>query len=214
MDNGTDVRNVLPANSYDLRREYGPGAIDLAHIFTGYVSYDLPKFTERAKYLTQGWQFGSLWQATTGTTMDILAGVNRSNSFDNRDRVDVVGNANIGLQAPATPGGSRRYFDAGAFALPAIGTFGNIGRNALRGPGFAAMDVSIFKRTKITERIGTEFRVEIFNLFNRNNFANPGTSLNSATTFGLITNTRNGSGAPGLGQGEPRNVQLALKLTW
>ncbi len=214
MDNGTDVRNVLPANSYDLRREYGPGSIDLAHIFTGYVSYDLPKFTERAKALTQGWQFGALWQATTGTTMDILAGVNRSNSFDNRDRVDVVGNPSVGVREPATPGGSRRYFEAGAFALPALGTFGNIGRNALRGPGFAAMDLSIFKRTKITERIGTEFRIETFNIFNRNNFANPGTSLNAATSFGLITNTRNGSGAPGLGQGEPRNVQLALKLTW
>jgi hypothetical protein len=214
MDNGTDVRNNLPANSYDLRREYGPGAIDLAHIFTGYVSYDLPKFTERAKALTQGWQFGALWQATTGTTMDILAGVNRSNSFDNRDRVDVIGNPSVGVREPSTPGGSRRFFEAGAFALPAVGTFGNIGRNALRGPGFGAMDVSVFKRTKITERIGTEFRVEIFNLFNRNNFANPGTSLNAATSFGLITNTRNGSGAPGLGQGEPRNVQLALKLTW
>lgn len=214
MDNGTDVRNTLPANSYDLRREYGPGAIDIAHIFTGYVSYDLPKFTDHAKVLTQGWQLGGLWQVTTGTTMDLTAGTNRSNSLDNKDRVDVIGNASTGVREPTTPGGSRRYFESGAFALPAIGTFGNIGRNALRGPGFGAFDFSVFKRTKITERIGTEFRVEIFNLFNRANFANPGTSLNAATSFGLITNTRNGSGAPGLGQGEPRNVQLALKLTW
>lgn len=98
--------------------------------------------------------------------------------------------------------------------MPAVGTFGNIGRNALRGPGFVANDFSILKRTAITERIKTEFRVEIFNLFNRANFANPGTNFNAATSFGLITNTRNGSGAPGLGQGEPRNIQLALKLIW
>ncbi len=214
MDNGTDVRNALPANSYDLRREYGPGSIDLQHIFTGYVAYDLPKFTERAKYLVQGWTFGALFQATTGSPLDIRAGTNRSNSFDNRDRVDVVTTPVVGVQDPATPGGARRYFNAEAFALPTIGTFGNIGRNALRGPGFAATDFSIFKRTPITERIKTEFRVEIFNLFNRTNFANPGTSLNSASSFGLITNTRNGSDAPGLGQGEPRNIQLALKLIW
>lgn len=214
MDNGTDVRNLLPANSYNLRREYGPGTIDLAHIFTGYVNYDLPTLASKAKRLTGGWQFGALFQATTGAPIDILAGVNRSNSFDNRDRVDVVSKPVLGVQAPAAPGGARRYFNADAFALPAIGTFGNIGRNALRGPGFAAVDFSIFKNTSITERIKTQFRMEIFNLFNRANYANPGVSLNAATSFGLITNTRNGSGAPGLGQGEPRNIQLALKLIW
>ncbi len=213
MDNGTDVRNTLPANSYDLRREYGPAAIDLTHIFTGYVAYDIPG-TDRFKRLTRGWMVATLFQATSGTTMDITAGTNRSNSLDNKDRVDVIGNASLGLREPATPGGARRYFESGAFALPAIGTFGNIGRNALRGPGFAAADFSVFKRTNITERISTEFRVEIFNVFNWDNFANPGTNLNAATSFGLITNTRNGSGAPGLGQGEPRNAQLALKLIW
>jgi len=214
MDNGTDVRNNLPANSYDLRREYGPGTIDLAHIFTGYVAYDLPKFTARMKPLLQGWQFGSLFQATTGPPMDLTAGVNRSNSFDNRDRVDVIGSPVVGVQEPNIPGGARRYFNAANFALPTLGSFGNIGRNALRGPGFAATDFSILKRTAITERIRTEFRVEIFNLFNHANFANPGTSFNAASSFGLITNTRNGSTAPGLGQGEPRNIQLALKLIW
>lgn len=214
MDNGTDVRNALPANSYDLRREYGPGAIDLAHIFTGYVAYEIPTFTNRAKRLLGGWQLGSLFQITTGTPIDILAGVVRSNSGDNRDRVDVIGSPVVGVQEPTVPGGARRYFSAANFALPAVGTFGNIGRNALRGPGFNATDFSILKRTAITERIKTEFRAEIFNLFNRANFANPGTSLNAATSFGLITNTRNGSGAPGLGQGEPRNIQLALKLIW
>ena len=214
MDNGTAVRNTLPANSYNLRREYGPGGIDLAHIVTGYVAYDLPAFTSRLKPLTQGWQFGSLVQATTGPPIDITAGVNRSNSFDNRDRVDVVNKPAVGVQNPTIPGGARRYFTASDFALPAIGTFGNIGRNALRGPGFAAVDFSILKRTSITERIKTEFRVEVFNLFNRANFANPGTNFNAATSFGLITNTRNGSTAPGLGQGEPRNIQLALKLIW
>jgi len=56
--------------------------------------------------------------------------------------------------------------------------------------------------------------VEMFNLFNQTNFANPGVSLNSASSFGLITNTRNGSGAPGIGAGEPFNMQLALKLIW
>jgi hypothetical protein len=214
IDNGTEVRNTLPANSYDLRRERGPASIDMTHIFTGYASYDVPRFTERWKYLTQGWQLNSLLTFHSGRPIDITAGQNRSQSFDNRDRVDVVGDAGVGVQDPVTPAGARRYFNASAFALPALGTFGNIGRNALRGPGFGAVDFSVFKNTPITERITTQFRVEIFNLFNRANWANPGTNFNAAANFGLITNTLNGSSAPGLGFGEPRNIQLALKLLW
>jgi len=213
-DNGTDVRNVLPANSYNLRAEESFGGVDIRHVFTGFVTYDVPKFWDRARLLTQGWQVNSLMTFHSGTPLDLKAGVNRSQSFDNQDRIDLIRDPNIRLQDPTTPGGSRRYFDSAAFALPALGTFGNFTRNTLRGPGFNAVDFSIFKRTPITERIGTEFRMEVFNLFNRANFANPGTSFNAATSFGLITNTRNGGGAPGLGVGEPRNIQLALKLTF
>jgi hypothetical protein len=46
------------------------------------------------------------------------------------------------------------------------------------------------------------------------NFANPGINRNAAASFGLIANTRNGAPAPGIGFGEPRNIQLALKLLW
>ena len=59
----------------------------------------------------------------------------------------------------------------------------------------------------------SEFRVEIFNIINFNNFANPGVNPTSST-FGLITNTRNGAAAPGIGYGEPFNIQFALKLTF
>ncbi len=59
----------------------------------------------------------------------------------------------------------------------------------------------------------SEFRVEIFNIFNFNNFANP-TVTPTSGSFGLITNTRNGSGAPGIGYGEPFNIQFALKFSF
>ena len=95
--------------------------------------------------------------------------------------------------------------------MPLSGTYGNLGRDAIFGPGFGAVDFSIFKRTPITERIMTELRIEILNLFNRTNWANPTASFASAS-FGELTQTRNGSSAPGLGFGEPRNVQLGLKI--
>jgi hypothetical protein len=59
----------------------------------------------------------------------------------------------------------------------------------------------------------SELRVEIFNIFNFNNFANPAVNP-SSSTFGLITNTRNGAAAPGIGYGEPFNIQFALKLSF
>ena len=73
------------------------------------------------------------------------------------------------------------------------------------------MDFSVFKTTPVTEKLRAEFRVEIFNLFNRTNYANPNTTF-SSSSFGQITSTRNGGSAPGLGFGEPRNTQLGLRL--
>jgi hypothetical protein len=106
-----------------------------------------------------------------------------------------------------------QYITKAAFANPATGTFGNIGRNPIYGPGFGSVDFSVFKKTPITERVQAEFRVEIFNLFNRTNYANPSTTF-SSSSFGQITATRNGGSAPGLGFGEPRNTQLGLRLVF
>ena len=146
--------------------------------------------------------------------LDVLLDRQRRLLRVERDRVDVVGDFSTGIAARANPFAAVPWFNPKAFAAAAAGTFGNIGRDIIRGPGFGAVDFSIFKETAITERIKTQFRVEIFNLFNRANYANPGSNLNSASTFGLITNTRNGASAPGIGFGEPRNAQLALKLIW
>ena len=66
--------------------------------------------------------------------------------------------------------------------------------------------------TKLTGSASVQLRLELFNIFNTINWANPGATLSSSTTFGLLTNTRNGSNAPGIGAGEPRNAQLAVKF--
>ena len=214
LDNGSNVRNAIPANSFNLRREYGPSNFDIRHTFTGFVTYDIPSFGSKFPRLTKGWQLNSLLTAHTGEPLDLLSGTNRSGSLDSRDRVDVVGDSFSGVASRATPFGAVPYFNPAAFRPAAAGTFGNIGRNALYGPGFSSVDFSIFKDTAITERLRVQLRAEIFNILDRANFANPGVNLNSASTFGLITNTRNGASAPGIGFGEPRNMQLAIKLIW
>lgn len=213
LDIASDARNANPANPYDLRAEYGPSSFDLRHSFVGFASYSLPGIAKLPRWLGAGWQLNGLFTAHSGGPLNLRAGTNRSGILNNFDRVDVVGDA----FANVTPTGTNRqvrWFDPAAFAVPALGTFGNVGRNAIYGPGFFAIDPSIFKETKIGEGLTVQLRAEIYNITNYKNYANPGTTISSSTTFGLITNTRNGSSAPGLGFGEPRNVQLAIRLVW
>ncbi len=214
LDNGSAVRDTVPSNSFNLRRDYGPSAFDNRHIFTAFAIYDVPALGSRWPRLARGWQLNSLFTVNTGEPIDLISGTNRSGTNDTRDRVDVVGDWRSGVPDRANPFAVVPWFNPRAFAAATTGTFGNIGRNALRGPGFGAVDFSVFKETLITERLKAQFRVEIFNLFNRANYANPGGNLNAPASFGLISNTRNGGGSPGIGFGEPRNVQLALKLIW
>jgi hypothetical protein len=95
-----------------------------------------------------------------------------------------------------------KYFDTSAFALNAIGQFGNIGRNTMIGPGQANMDAAVMKIFQITEMMRLQFRAEFFNAFNRVNFGLPG-NIVSAGSFGRITSA-----------GSPRVVQFGLKANW
>jgi hypothetical protein len=94
--------------------------------------------------------------------------------------------------------GDRTILNPAAFATPAPGTFGNVPRNALRGPNFKQFDLVLNKRFKFTETKSLEFRTEIFNLFNRTNFDIPGSRLNLslptvAQSSGVYTVSSGGS---------------------
>jgi hypothetical protein len=84
----------------------------------------------------------------------------------------------------------RNLINPAAFATPLPGTFGDLARNALRGPNFTQFDLVLNKRFQITESSNIEFRTEIFNIFNHANFAVPATTLNNAlptiTTAGVL----------------------------
>ncbi|HTS78330.1 MAG TPA: TonB-dependent receptor [Bryobacteraceae bacterium] len=211
IDDSSAVRNTVPTDSYNLHDQRGSSSFDVRNMSTDFITYELPQLGKFAPRLTKGWQLNSLFTFSTGQPINILAGTNVSGTGENQDRVDVIGNpfANV----PVIKGPAVQYLNPAAFAKPASGTFGDIGRDLYYGPGFGSVDFSIFKRTPITERISTEFRVEIFNLFNRTNWANPNATF-SSSSFGQLTQTFSNSSAPGLGVGEPRNTQLALKIIW
>jgi hypothetical protein len=201
---------TTPMNSYNLGLDRGDSTFDTRHILTGFLTYDVPQFGHFAPLLTRGWTFHSLITYTSGSPIGITDGKNIDLTGENKDRPNLVGDpfANVPV---LTNTRAVQYFNPAAFALSPSGTYGNLGRDAIFGPGIGSVDFSVFKRTPIHERLTSEFRVEILNLFNRTNWANPTTNFSSAS-FGQLSNTRNGSSAPGLGFGEPRNVQLALKL--
>jgi hypothetical protein len=212
IDNASEARNVVPSYSYNLALDRGPSDFDTRHIFTAFVSYNVPEFTQHWKILTHGWQINTLTTAHTGLPILFRAGTDVNGDGDTFDRINLVGDPFANLPAPSGPT-SRVWVNKAAFQSAPSGTLGNLGRNAIHGPGFFAIDPSAFKEFQIRESIKAQFRIEVFNVLNWTNYANPTVTFNSGS-FGTITNTRNGSSAPGLGAGEPRNVQLALKILW
>ena len=147
----------------------------------------------------------------TGLPITVYAGKNISGTFEKKDRVDLIGDPYAGVDHSLT-NGYVQWLNPAAFAMPAPGTFGNLGRDTLRGPGFASVDFSVFKNTPITERLSSQLRIEMFNIFNRTNLPVPNSTFSSGS-FGRISDTIGDyNGATGIGAGEPFNVQLALKL--
>ncbi len=211
---------TTPENSYNLGMDYGPSTFDVRNSMTDYVSYALPRIGNFAPRLTRGWQVHTLATFSGGSPINILTGANVSGSGENKDRPNqirmnprvarttIVNGSTLQYQylAPQTAGSA-------VYVRQAAGTFGNTGRDSVYGPGLGSVDLSVFKLTPLTERINTELRAEIYNVMNQANFANPSGTITSGT-FGRLTQTRNGSSAPGLGFGEPRNIQFALKLTF
>jgi hypothetical protein len=227
LDNDSSL--TTPENSHYLGLDYGNSTYDTRNTVTGFTTYTVPKFTSFAPRVLTGWQVNALYTFSGGTPISPL--INSSTDYTGSDQFKDRPNVNPGVnpfsgrtQITSASSGTRtyQYLNAAAFsapvvnaagaAVPTFGVYGNEKRDAYYGPGLGDVDFSLFKKTPITERVNTEFRIECFNIVNQANFANPSVANISSSTFGLITNTRNGSSAPGLGYGEPRNVQLALKV--
>lgn len=159
--------------------------------------------------MKKGWQLGAIVTAQTGRPIPIEDSDDNSGRYNHyNQRPDRVASVNPILPHWSVATG---YLNPNAFAQPADGTFGNLGRNAIFGPKYANTDFSVEKNTKIYEKVGTQLRAEFFNIFNHPNFAQPGGSYGSSS-FGQFSQTPDvAQGNPGLGGG-PRVIQLALRI--
>ena len=137
-------------------------------------------------------------------------------------RVDVVGDPFAGVSHRVVQANGFKYvqwINPAAFALPAAGAYGTMRRNQIYAPGYADTDLAVLKNFQVNERFTVQFRSEIFNLFNRVNLAPPFPTgfagPNAQNGFGVSADTIGDyNGAPGIGPGEPFNVQFALKLVF
>jgi hypothetical protein len=174
-------------------------------------TYELPfgkKTRGLAQKLASGWALSGIETVQSGFPFTPQLGFNPSNNGDTRNPVRPSWNP--AFSGSVIEGSPNQYFNPNAFVLPATGTYGNVGRNVLTGPGLAATDFSIGKNTAISEKLRAQFRAEFFNIFNRANFATPNAVVFSSAgsapsgTAGVITATATTS----------RQIQFGLKLLW
>jgi hypothetical protein len=193
----------------DRAREYGPLGFDRPHLFTADWIYELPAFAgahPALRAVLGGWQFGGILRLWSGAPFQVTSNGNPG-TLGGGVRADYIG-GNVFPEEKTV----EQYFNPLAFGRPAEGTLGNLGKNALRGPGINQWDMSLYKNTRISERVTTQLRFETFNTFNHTQFAalntgisvpNPSTPVTQDTRgqTGRVTNTR-----------DPRSIQLALKI--
>ena len=211
LDEESGLIPYLPQNSFNLKGEYGNSDFDVTNSFSAYAQYDVPGGSRGPRWLTNGWQVNSLWTFHGGMPFSVTATNQNSGNGESADRANQIGNPFAGVNHSIVDG-SVQWFNTAAFEDPALGTYGTSRRGQYRNPGFQDVDVSVFKNTKLHERLTLQLRVEMFNIYNHTNLAfagQPSTSSTGGTigsTFGAY------AGAPGIGVGEPYNTQLAAKI--
>ena len=171
------------------------------HVFKFSNIYQLPNanVTGAAAKFLHGWSVNSIVFWRSGFPMTVSSGRDNAFAAVGSNRADFLGgNAELSGQSHAQQ--IQQFFNTSLFVANAIGTFGNSGRNILRGPRMFNADFSVLKDTALAEQVNLQFRAEFFNIFNNVNFNNPNTNA-SSSQFGRITSAR-----------DPRILQFGLKL--
>ncbi|MBI3651665.1 MAG: TonB-dependent receptor [Acidobacteria bacterium] len=234
-------------NNFDVRHTFNLSAIYALPIGKGRALLSNLKGVGQA--LLGGWELGAILNARAGLPLEIrvvrpdvvyVDATGKVFSSPAAGRTAILntpgGGASRNVRRPDLIPGVNPYLDKdraflnpAAFAIPQPGTYGNLTRNALRGPGFTQFDMIFNKKFALTESSHLEFRAEVFNLFNKTNFSNPPTTLPNALgtgtnqlqpgqafsaaaagNFGVLNRTVERT----VGLGTNRQIQFALRYTF
>lgn len=224
LDDGDSLATAVGANApaftmfpLNPKLDWSPSNFDVRHAATVNATYELPigrgkRFLSSAGKLEDralgGWSVASVLSIQSGFPFTPQLGFNPTNNGDSRNPIRPSWNP--AFSGPVILGSPNEYYNPNAFVIPTAGTYGDVGRNVLTGPGLATLDFSALKNISITERVRLQFRSEFFNLLNHTSFATPNpvvfTSAGSSpsSTAGLISGTSTTS----------RQIQFGLKLLW
>jgi len=179
-------------DNYDIWRDYGPAIWDIPHRFVASYIYDIPflKTSENAflRYAVAGWQVSGVTTIQSCTPVNPTISADAANiGISGLQRPNLVGSV-PSLDCEVNPSTRERIncYDASAFAMPAAFTFGDAGRNILRGPKYVQTDLSFAKMVPLGGPTKVQVRIDIFNAFNTVNFNNPNGVFGSSS-FGRIS---------------------------
>jgi Carboxypeptidase regulatory-like domain len=206
---GGGLEGPIPQDIRFRFLDRGSSSYDIRHRTSQSVIFELPFGKGRhfgiqnpfANAVFGGWQINGILTVQTGLPFTPTLATSVSNSGGSRPNRQSSGE----LSNPVL----THWFDTSfntagaAWATPLQYTYGNGGRNILRGPHRSNFDGSIFKQARVTERMGIQFRAEFFNAFNHPQFDLPNATIGSAAA-GLISST----------VGSPRDIQLSLRLSF
>jgi hypothetical protein len=161
-----------------------------------------------AHQVLNGWQVSGIASLVSGSPLGVgfttVVATDITGTPSQNARTDILSN-------PVLPKSERtfsRFFRTEAFALPAVGTFGNSARSVLRGPGINNIDLAIFKNFPLREKIRLQFRAELYNAFNHTQFSTVDTTARFDAQgrqvnaqFGQFTAAR-----------DPRQIQFSLRF--
>jgi hypothetical protein len=200
-------------DNYNAKGDYGRCIADVASLFNGYVTYDLP-FGKGRMYggntspfvnaVLGGWALGSDFTLHSGFAINLGAPDQSGTQTSGTTRPDcVAGVSQSGSGSVVTIGGVTgiQFLNPAAVSLPAAGTFGNCSAGSFRGPTLKTMDLNVSKRFSVTEGSSLMLRAEFINLTNTPIFGAPSATIGS--TFGFVSSSNPG-----------RQIQLAVKFNF
>jgi hypothetical protein len=216
-------------DEFNTRGERASSDQDIRHNFVFDASYDIPSARRLfgdgvPRWIGDGWQISTISQFRTGFPVNVTRSGGTFGGFSLRPNlvpgVDPYAPSNSRCSGYSVP---NCQFNPAAFSAPADEFApGNTPRNFLRGPRFAQVDFSIMKNTRLWENTSLQLRMDIFNLFNRANFADPSGGLVQADAntlrpgafFGQSISTVGNQLGGLLGFGGPRQIQLSARFNF
>jgi hypothetical protein len=212
------LNSVTSPLLFDMKLERGLWDFNIGQNLVINSTWEVPALklaSGVAEWVLSGWELGGIYKASSGVpfTVRINGDALGENSFDPYDVSNRVSRPNC--RTLTNPGNPDKYIKTQCFTFPVPANLrGNAGRNVLIGPGLSNFDFALFKNNqikRISENFNVQFRIELFDIFNRTNFSPP---LSNTCVFDRLGNPIASAGKITSTQTTSREIQLALKLIW